>query len=153
MPTMPDTTPQRMAVSNIPASRNFPSAMRVLCFAWLWSGLPARLVPQKDCSSHHEAAKNTLQVALPHWQSDEATPKCAQEHSHGTQNSCAHIHLSLFPIFAQRAQSDGQQKNQKRCALRRMLLHLKDINHHRHKKNATADAHKTYQNPCGKTQS
>jgi len=73
------------------------------------------------------------------------SPISAEEHSQRAQNPCIQVHLALFPILAQGSESDWRQHDEKRSALRQVLVQVEQIDHGRHQNDATPDAEEAHQ--------
>ena len=83
---------------------------------------------------------------------NQASRVTANKYSNRTDNSRAHIHLTVFPVSQQRAEPDGRKQNQKRRALRKMLIHAQQIDHRRHENHSAADSQKPHKHADAKPQ-
>ena len=107
--------------------------------------------PKKKRCEYKETAEERSQMPGRHGKSNATSEIAAQEHAQRAQNAGAQINLSVLPVFAKRAQTDRRKKDEKRSALREMLVHVQQMDHGRNEDNATADAEQSDKNASRQT--
>src|SRR5579872_503610 len=144
IPNSPEAMPQRQAARKIAASRVQPSAtVGLLVTRGRREILRLRFLPEQERGQDQKATEEPLKMARRDWNCNQPTDVPTREHPQCAQNSRAHVHLSLLPIFTQRTESHGRQENEKRSPLSRVLVHVQKICQSRHQRYATANAQQT----------